>query len=376
MASALRARAPRWAPAGADGRIAWIGGLSTKGLPPGTYEVVASVRQGEMTAEERATFALGGGAGAMDVANPLPAGGPPVPADVAPLLEKAARYVLEYETAFSDVVADETYTQWAAPENTPDRGLTISCALSLCRRTTRADVVFVRLGGAIPWGCFRDVYEVDGQKVREPEGRLEAIFAGGATESAAQRARRVLDESAKYNIGPAIRNVNFPTLALVFLHPANQKRFAWSRGGRRKFGSVEAVEVQFDEVARPTLVDRGGKGDLPAKGRFFVDPARGTVVRSEVTFRLEETIGARARAYVAADYQPAPRLAMWVPVEMHEEYEDLPGNATRVFGARSEGAARYAGFRRFSVTTEETGRVADEPAEAGGAEPKPDEPRP
>lgn len=295
---------------------------------------------------------------------------PPVPPELVPILEAAARYVLEYEKAFHDIAADETYTQWAAPRDTPDTGVTISCSATLCRRTTRADVVFVRLAGAIPWGCFRDVYDVDGHKLRDAEGRLEAIFTAAPTASAAQRARILLDESARYNIGPAIRNINFPTLALMFLHPLNQGRFAWSRGGKRRFGSVEGVEVQFDEVDRPTLVDRGGHGDLPARGRLWIDPARGTVLRSEATFRFERDGIQIARAYVAAEYRPEPKLAMWVPSEMREEYEDIGGNV-RLFGEHSEATARYGAYRRFTVTTDEQATLPDEPKPSRPDQPKP-----
>lgn len=85
------------------------------------------------------------------------------------------------------------------------------------------------------------------------------------------------------------------------------------------------------------------------------------MIRAEATFRLDETIGARARAHVTTDFRPEPRLALWVPAEMHEEYEDLPGNVRPVFGPRSEGAARYAGFRRFSVSTDESDARVSEP---------------
>ena len=142
----------------------------------------------------------------------------------------------------------------------------------------------MRLGGEIPWGTFRDVFEVDGRKVHEAEGRLEALFSGGGAAARGSRARAILDESARYNIGPVVRNVNFPTLALVFLHPRNQHRFEWKRGGTRRFGATLGVEVEFEEKARPTLVDKDGKGDLPARGRFWIDPGRGTVLRSETRF--------------------------------------------------------------------------------------------
>jgi hypothetical protein len=366
---------PRLPAAGPDGRIAWIGGLPTVGLAPGGYEVIATVRQGDAVSEERAAFELrerSEVAPAADVAATTP---PPVPEELVPVLEAAARYVLEYEESFQNIAADETYTQRVAGAPAPSLArrsgphtgmadelretatLSLNCAGGVCRQVTKADVVFARLAGDVPWGCFRDVYEVNGRKVRDSDRRLEALFTRMPFMSARQRAAALLAESARYNYGPAVRNINFPTLALAFLHPLNQARFAWSLAGRRRFGSVEGLEVQFDEIARPTIVDRGGQGDLPARGRFWIHPERGTVLRSETSFRIEMDGVRIARAFVAAEYRAEPKLAMWVPAEMREEYEDLPAAPIRTFGSRTEAIARYGGFRRFTVTTEEEAHV-------------------
>jgi len=296
-----------------------------------------------------------------------------VPAELVPVLEQAARYVLDYEQAFHDIAAEESYTQWTERQDTTVAGPTLSCAASSCHRSTRADVVFVRLGGEIPWGTFRDVFEVDGQKVRDHEARLEALFSASSPASATQRVRAILDESTRYNIGPAVRNINFPTLSLVFLHPRNQHRFAWKRGGTRRFGTVEGLEVEFEETARPTLVDRDGQGDLPAKGRFWIDPRRGTVLRSETRFHFkffqaEPGIGnsaltrvweAMGRASVATEYRPEPRLAMWVPSEMRPR---LPGSLSAV-------AAEAGRSRRPPAGTRTTPAHRPPPRAAGRATP-------
>jgi hypothetical protein len=280
-----------------------------------------------------------------------------VPADLVPVLERAARYVLDYEQAFHDVAAEEDYTQWTEAGSTMMKGSTLSCTATSCRRATRADVVFVRLGGEIPWGTFRDVFEVDGQKVRDREARLEKLFGASPSGTVAPRVRTILDESARYNIGPVMRNVNFPTLSLAFLHPRNQRRFAWRRGGTRRFGTVEGLEVEFEEVATPTLVDQDGRGDLPAKGRFWIDPERGTVLRSETRFLLATGWG---RASIATEYRAEPRLAMWVPAEMREEYS---------FRGTAQGTARYSNFRKFTVTVEEV--TATLPPETPAVPPEP-----
>jgi hypothetical protein len=264
--------------------------------------------------------------------------------------------VADYEQAFHDIAAEETYTQRTEPQRKMGGGIALLCTAAGCQRTTRADVVFVRLRGEVPWGTFRDVFEVDGEKVRDRESRLESLFGAPSPASGAERVQAILKESARYNIGPAVRNINFPTMALAFLLPQNQHRFAWKRAGTRRFTTVEGVEVHFEETARPTMVDDGGRGELPAKGRFWIDPARGTVLRSETTFRFEPD---RAWASVATQYRPEPRLAMWVPAEMRETYQDLRG--LPVFGSPSEATAQYSSFRRFTVTIEDmSARVPEE----------------
>jgi hypothetical protein len=268
-------------------------------------------------------------------------------ADLAPILERAALYVLDYEQRFHDIVADEVYDQTGPRDRRKFvGGLPLRCGVSFCRRTTRAEVVFVRLGGEISWGTFRDVYEVDGQKVRDRETRIERLFRD-TPDGAVERARSLLAESAKYNIGPAARTLNFPTLPLPFLLAKNQTRFEWKRGGRHRTAGIEGVEVEFTEIARPTfVVDGDNREPLVARGLFWIDPGRGTVMRSEACFRWEPE---RAEACIVTEYRPEPALAMWVPTEMRERYGDLPYGSTRVFGASSEATARYSGYRRFQV---------------------------
>jgi VWFA-related protein len=284
--------------------------------------------------------------------------------ELAALLERAGRYVVEYEGAFHDIAAEEEYSQ-RAPHGDPNLPDWVR---------TRADVVFARLAPPFPWASYRDVYEVNGSPVRDRDGRLERAFRESPA-TALARAQAILAESTRYNIGPE-RTVNLPTLALLILHPANQSRFAFEGKGRKG----TAVEVSFREQARPTIfreftesrrqvppgsarsTDRGG--DLPVEGRFSLDPARGTVLRSEVHFRFADDamarvmtkyggIGSDARATITTTYRAEPGLAIWVPVEMKERYE---GGA---FGYGTDAVARYSRFRKFEVTVEQGGaRVA------------------
>jgi hypothetical protein len=202
---------------------------------------------------------------------------------------------------------------------------------------------------SVPWTSYRDVYEVDGQKVREREGRLEKIFLSSAG-SAQEHLDTIIRESARYNIGRAVRTVNIPTLPLLFLHPENQRRFRFARRGQRFIQGLAGIDIEFTEVARPSLVNNRAGEDLPAAGHFWINPDCGIVLRSDVTFRFEPD---RATGRITTEYQPEPGLGIWVPAEMKEAYADLPGASIKVFGEPVEATARYTRYRRFTVTTEE-----------------------
>lgn len=289
------------------------------------------------------------------VAREAPEPKAPVDPELISLLEKAGRYVAEYEQAFRNIVADEEYEQRTST----------SAAGQPDRRHTRADLVFVRLAGPIPWASFRDVYEVDGTAVRDRGSRLLDLFAR-SSRSAYDKAEAILAESTRYNIGLE-RTVNLPTLPLVFLLPRNRSRFAFSRHGDTRPG--EPTEVDFREVSRPTFIRNrkpdsetevdSRKLDLPADGRFWID-SRGVVVRSDLRLRtgLSDT-----SAELSTRYRSEPRLAMWVPEEMKEHYE-LTGRNIPVsiaYGNKFvlDAVARYTNLRRFRVTTDEAVKTAD-----------------
>jgi VWFA-related protein len=312
----------------AGGRITYVGSFPTAGLAPGRYEVWVRGRLGDTEATEATAFTI----------TPRPAlaaAGPPpgaiedrkgVTTPLATVLERAGRYVLHYEETFRNLVAEELYRQWG-----PDpRGGGGQVA-----RTLRSDLVFVRLPGPLPWGTFRDVYEVDGQKVRDRERRLEKLFfAPKASEF--ERAQAILDDSSRYNLGRAYRNINVPALGLLFLRPENQRRLAFKRKGTRTIAGFPTVEVAFEEKASPTLVHDRWNNDVPASGRFWIDETRGTVLRTEIVYDLSPDN--RERGFVATEYRREPSLECFVPDTM-----------TELFGW-IDSVARYTNYRRFEVS--------------------------
>lgn len=346
---------PQLPPADEQGHVAWIGKLHTGRLPPGRYVLRATARQGSATSEELAEFELAARPAAA-ASRPRSGGEETPPAlarpaapqspQLARLLERAAAYVKRYDEAFRFVAAEEEYDQWVEPPY-DERGRAVS------HRRTRGDLVFVRtptVRGS-PWTSFRDTFEVDGQAVRDREGRLEKLFRGEALDSALRQAAAILEESGRYNIGTANRSINVPTLALMFLHPENEGRFRFELGKTRWFHGVEGVEVEFEEVARPTIVTSVELGDLPASGRFWIDATRGVVLRSEASFTIPP---GRARGRVAVDYTPRKDLTIWLPERMTELYQDLSG--VPFFKGRTECSARYSNYRYFDVSVSEEAR--------------------
>lgn len=354
----------------AGGRRTWIGGISVGSLPAGRYEVVATLRAGADTAESRASFEIRPRGEPARAAEPPPAGpvskAPSVPAELVPVLERAGRYVLEYEQSFRDVGADEVYSEWVPMRaegravkkiEGPVATLPLTCPIAYwCRRTTKADVVFVRSPDGGAWLSFRDVIEVDDTEVRHRERRLERFFSSLPAAEAERQARRLRDDDdARYTVGPCMRNLNEPTFALAILHPRNRSRFSWRLAGKKRLDSLDSVEVAFEETARPTLVARSNGESLPASGRLWIDPAHGTLLRSELEFRFAPLAG---RALVAVEYRLDPTLGIRVPAERRESYEDLPQG-------QSKATAAFSGFHRFERSAD--ARVAV----ARGLEPAP-----
>lgn len=248
------------------------------------------------------------------------------------VIQRAVRYVDAYQKDLAMVVSEEKYEQEArypAPPTARSRDIST-------RTTLRSDFLLVRNpdGGWLP---FRDVFEQDGRAVRDRDERLAKLFLAD-TGSALTQARRIVDEGARYNVGNIDRNINLPTLALVFLTDDHRKRFDFTDRGQD--GALRVVH--FREVGRPAYISTTGGRDLPVSGRYWIDAASGRIERSEL---LADDANVNARIEVT--YRPDPVAALWVPARMEESY--------RMAGDRSEitGVATYSRFRRFQVSTTE-----------------------
>lgn len=259
------------------------------------------------------------------------------------VLARAAAYVTDYQTRLAGIVAEEHYRQNVMA--TERRG---SNRTTRQGRDLRSDLLLVKPGSADSWLQFRDVFEVDRKPVRDRDQRLFKLFVGASADATTQ-AGAIQEESSRYNIGPIMRTINVPVLALLFFDRANQPRFQYARG---KAGNVKRYAamakdadvwmIEYREVQGSTLVRGAMDRDIPSHGRIWIDSSTGRFLRTELISQDTEV-----RALIDVSYRIEPGLDLLVPSEMREQYE------LRRTDARIDGRATYSRFRQFKVETTE-----------------------
>jgi hypothetical protein len=268
------------------------------------------------------------------------------------VLARTAEYVQKFHSQVSGIVAEEIYLQQARDTRRRTNGPS-----SDTKRTLKSDLLLVRPPDGERYIEFRDVFEVNGMPVRDRQDRLSKLFLT-PTQASVDQIKSIVDESARHNIGGVMRNVNTPMLSLHFLQPDVQPRF---RFRRRKQGTPElsaatdfpgrnpavfnppagAWAIEFKETRRPTLIRTDHGDDLPAIGRYWIDPVTGAVLMSELMLRNSEVT-----AIIDVSYLDEPTLGFRVPQEMRERY--------RTPSERVDGVASYSRFRQFQVKTAES----------------------
>ena len=257
---------------------------------------------------------------------------------VVDVLTRATRYVDALHAQLSGMVAEERYEQ-RVREGGAGR-----------RRVLRSDFLLIQPEGENRYYGFRDVFEVDGQTVRNRDERLARLFLE-ASASAQRQIEGIRMESALYNIGSVERNFNTPTYALLFLRDSHTLRFAFERVtdwspslGLDAPDDRAGVWVLAYRETWPRTLIRGRDGrNMPAQGRFWIEADTGRVLGTELSIDergLKATIGVR--------YEEHDEMGHPVPVEMRERYDNRE-SVTRI-----DGTATYGRFRRFRVEVTET----------------------
>jgi formylglycine-generating enzyme required for sulfatase activity len=265
------------------------------------------------------------------------------------LLERSGWYLESFIDEFSNVVAEEIYTQDAStplPAFQPTgRGslLAQNSAVDTVRarhRDLRSDFLMAKSPETSALIPFRDVLEVDGQPVRDREARLAKLFLGAPADAMAQ-AERIGDEGARYNLGNMRSTIGNPVLALGVLQKDYQPRFQFSLGKEDKSVGPGVWSVEYKEIKAPSMIRGGAAGDLFSHGRVWIDGLNGRVLKTEL--QVEQPA---IRAIVTTTFRVDERSGIAVPSEMRERYTF--GNGSHV-----NTVATYGRFRRFDVSANE-----------------------
>ena len=245
------------------------------------------------------------------------------------VMRRAHTYVAIYEDhELSSLISREHYQQQLlrADESVKEQ------------RTLLSDYVLFQLPPDEDWFALRDVYDVDGAPVPDRSDRLKALF-DAPRDQIGEQAMAIDRDSARFNLGDVPRTVNLPTFALRFLRPANRKRFDFKKQGEERVGDTVTWVVGYRETKSPTFTVSTDGRDVPASGRFWIDPETGAVLKTEMI--LGGTRGLRSRATVTVTYTLEPSLGFRVPTEMRERYDNPRRKGDGVIVAQ----ATYSNFR-------------------------------
>jgi hypothetical protein len=211
-------------------------------------------------------------------------------------------------------------------------------------RTLLSDYLLLQLPDE-DWVALRDVFDVDGEPVENRTAKLDALFSGPRDQLSA-RAMQMAEDSMRYNLGDLYyRTVNLPTFALRILRPASRKRMEFTKAGEDRIGDTDVWVIAFREVKGPTFSTTADGVEIPATGRFWVEPESGAVVRSEMM--LGGTRRLSARATITVTYARDEALGFRIPIEMRERYDNPRRKKDDVVVA----VASYSDFRRFDWRT-------------------------
>ena len=268
------------------------------------------------------------------------------PSRTEEILARAGVYVAEFIQRFSSIVAEERFVQdgrrVGGPKGEPrgkskgSDGRTLGAEGVTLHRELASDYLLVQKPGKAEWRAFRDVFQVDGQLVRDRSERLTELFVQPSTEALA-RADEIEREGARYNLGDPERTLNNPLIALAFLQSRYQSRFRFALRDLDSDAGPGVWILEFREQTRPTLLRRLPDSDLPARGRLWIEDRTGRVVKTELAVSDDDEI--------TSWFRFDERFQIALPVEMRESY--WYGNQYVT------GIARYSRFRQFGVETEQ-----------------------
>jgi hypothetical protein len=132
-----------------------------------------------------------------------------------------------------------------------------------------------------------------------------------------------------------------PLAAIAFLQPRYREAFQFTVRPIGRQGGSNMWIFEYRERSSPTVFQSGrDKGDLPARGRLWIEELTGRVTKTELL--LDD---GPFPYNIVTTFRFAEEFGISVPVEMRVAYG---------FGIQQmTGIATYGRFRRFGVQAEE-----------------------
>ncbi len=262
---------------------------------------------------------------------PLRAQKPPALPD---LLKTAADSLVQYAQQLGTVAADEEFTQYE----------TSSGRMSTPKRLNSVLVLIGQSDGTI--GSFRDLVAVDTVPVRPKDDRLVALFKS-PTDASIASAQQMTDDAVKAYYSPNLHALDKPLLALDLLHAENQANSTYKLDGMKTMDGAQVAVLRFSEKGAGHLMTGAS-----AIGRYWIDPATGTVHQTELGFSMK---GGNLTATVK--FAKDAQLGLFVPTELTEQVDvnsqtsgaSNMGGGGGLAGRQSmEGRASYSKYRHAS----------------------------
>lgn len=265
--------------------------------------------------------------------------------DTASLLAAASRWTARFEQSLSNLLFHEQYRQTITNTGMLEQQVALPVGVHRYVEGNRgslltdANVFLLKPANATRFVVYRDVYVANGQKITDHTSRLQDLLVADTAAGRAQ-AQALTNESARFNVGIIARNTNIPTMLYDYLMPANIGGIRVRPAGRQVLDGRELAVLEFQEIARPTLIRGPDDSDVPASGQYWIDPSSGVVPRAVLHLEVGPY---QARSEVTLELHPL--LKVWVPREMLEVWQ--------AGSSRINGMARYDNFVRLAVSTEE-----------------------
>ena len=115
---------------------------------------------------------------------------------------------------------------------------------------------------------------------------------------------------------------------------------SFERAGNARVEGLNVWVIQYRERVTPTLIGDLRGGNVFARGRMWIDPVDGRLVRTEVLTGDEDS---QMRSQTTVRYRPDGELGIWVPHDMQERFESRDGRLL-------EATATYSQYQQFNVS--------------------------